>query len=111
MSALIVGPGLGRDPAVLACAVVAIQEAASLSIPIVIDADGLFLLCQQPEILDGCRHVVLTPNTAELKRLIDSLKIVVDESHSLSRHSDAPVSRKAPVSPETVGKGLALSAR
>jgi ATP-dependent NAD(P)H-hydrate dehydratase len=111
MSALIVGPGLGRDPAVLACAVVAIREAASLSIPIVIDADGLFLLCQQPEILDGYRHVVLTPNTAELKRLVDNLKITTDERRSPSRYSHVSASTKVPVNPETVQQGLALSAR
>ncbi|MDR3740415.1 MAG: NAD(P)H-hydrate dehydratase [Terracidiphilus sp.] len=45
MSAVVVGPGLGRQSSVLDCAAVAIETAISLSIPLVVDADGLFLVC------------------------------------------------------------------
>jgi ATP-dependent NAD(P)H-hydrate dehydratase len=35
----------------------------------VIDADGLWLVAQQPEVVRGNRRVVLTPNLVEFARI------------------------------------------
>ncbi|MDR3742464.1 MAG: NAD(P)H-hydrate dehydratase [Terracidiphilus sp.] len=65
MSAVVVGPGLGRQASVLDCAAVAIETAISLSIPLVVDADGLFLVCafvscfSRNHLRDRCRLCVL----------------------------------------------------
>lgn len=46
LDALVIGPGLGRDP-VLAASVKHIFEAAKkINLPLVVDADGLFLVTQ-----------------------------------------------------------------
>eukprot|EP00934_Nitzschia_sp_Nitz4_P009410 Nitzschia sp. Nitz4//scaffold116_size91068//47064//48282//NITZ4_004958-RA/size91068-processed-gene-0.28-mRNA-1//1//CDS//3329533578//9400//frame0 len=77
LHALVIGPGLGRCPMVLEATSriirIAIQEK---QIPLVIDADGLFLLTQDPSALKASEGearapppVVLTPNLMERRRL------------------------------------------
>ena len=53
LHALTIGPGLGREPAVLAAVSQIITAASSSNIPIVIDADGLWLINQHPELVKG----------------------------------------------------------
>jgi len=80
---LIIGPGLGRCPLVMCATAEIIRQAISYpsSIPLVLDADALFLLTQTPykDLLlvpeDMQRTIVLTPNAVELKRL----KQAIDE--------------------------------
>ncbi len=61
-SALVLGPGLGREPEALA---LARSIAASSPVPLVIDADAL-----QPEIVDaGVAPRVLTPHAGEWTRI------------------------------------------
>ena len=52
-------------------AALAVQHSIRLSIPLIIDADGLFLISQSPELINAAPPalVVLTPNAAEFKRL------------------------------------------
>ncbi|XP_059162942.1 ATP-dependent (S)-NAD(P)H-hydrate dehydratase-like [Physella acuta] len=66
---LVVGPGLGRDENILTAASGVIQKAKEQKIPIVIDADGIFLVTQDPSVIDGYTGAVLTPNVAEFERL------------------------------------------
>ena len=67
MDALVVGPGLGRDPTMSEIAKRIIAFAHERDVPLVIDADGLRVLMEdQGLIREG--HVVLTPNKAELDR-------------------------------------------
>ena len=67
MDALVVGPGLGRDPTMSEIAKRIIAHAHERDVPLVIDADGLRVLMEdQGLIREG--HVVLTPNKAELDR-------------------------------------------
>eukprot|EP00949_MAST-11_sp_MAST-11-sp1_P004896 g4896.t1 len=75
---LVIGPGLGRDPAVLRGASLIIAEARKIGIPMVIDADGLCLVNENPSILRGCANAVLTPNAHEYRRLSQSLFSVED---------------------------------
>lgn len=67
-SVILFGPGLGRsrDIIKLLSAVLSSSE-----IPVVIDADGLYALAQDPDMLSDCScDVVLTPHSAELARLM-----------------------------------------
>jgi ATP-dependent NAD(P)H-hydrate dehydratase len=70
---LIIGPGLGRCPIVLEATSRIIVEARSRKLPMVLDADALFLLTletYQRVLHDDVNvPVVLTPNAIELKRL------------------------------------------
>jgi ATP-dependent NAD(P)H-hydrate dehydratase len=68
---LILGPGLGRCPAVMKAVAEIIWRARGQNIYMVLDADALFLLAQ-PEfrnLLQGYDKAVLTPNLMEYQRL------------------------------------------
>lgn len=71
---LVLGPGLGRCPLVLKATARIIQQAMEQNLFLVIDADGLFLLTQEPfrNLLGSYEKVVLTPNVIEYKRLMDA---------------------------------------
>lgn len=80
---LIIGPGLGRDPAVMDATAQIIRQSRKKGISLVLDADALYLLSleayhdlllkneDQDEIREGA--FVLTPNVVEYKRLLDSI--------------------------------------
>ncbi|KAF9977665.1 hypothetical protein BGZ73_005381 [Actinomortierella ambigua] len=72
---LVVGPGLSRDELMLGMARYAIQKAQQLEMPIVIDADGLFLVQNNTDVIKGYHKAVLTPNVAEFGRLCEALNI------------------------------------
>ena len=69
IDAVVVGPGLGRDPTSVAFAREILAFARVLNIPTVVDADGLFLVSLEPDVVRGNPNFVLTPNAAELSRL------------------------------------------
>ena len=70
MSALVVGPGLGRDPTMCETAKRIIAAACEKDIPLVIDADGIRLVMEDEDVslVSNNGRVVLTPNKAELDR-------------------------------------------
>jgi ATP-dependent NAD(P)H-hydrate dehydratase len=72
LSALVVGPGLGRDEALQAVAAIVVERAVAASLPCVLDADGLRLVIERPELVRGAKWCVLTPNKAEYGRLLDA---------------------------------------
>lgn len=92
MDALVIGPGLGRDPIALAFVRDILLFARETNVPTVIDADGLFLVSLDPTIARGNANVVLTPNAAELSRLARAIlgenaarkleNVVYDENES-----------------------------
>lgn len=51
--AVIIGPGLGRDEVTLEIIRQIIPELRSMNMPMVIDADGLFLLSEAPNLIQG----------------------------------------------------------
>lgn len=62
--AIVIGPGLGTDKAEL------MKQVLKMKIPIVIDADGLNILSENPEFLnDLSEDCVLTPHPKEYERL------------------------------------------
>ena len=77
MHVLVIGPGLGRCPIVLEATSRIINEARSRKLPLVLDADALYLLTlekYQGLFQDKLNvPVVLTPNAMELKRLKQGL--------------------------------------
>lgn len=70
---LVVGPGLGREDFLLKTAKEVIEKSKARDIPIVIDADGLWLVTQQPSVIQGYQKGILTPNFMEFTRLYESL--------------------------------------
>lgn len=82
MHSLVVGPGLGRCPLVLEATARIIQQAQSkYKLPLVMDADALFLLSlsKYSTLLTNDSLVVLTPNVMERKRLMES-SVILPES-------------------------------
>ena len=85
LTALVVGPGLGRDPTLQAVASLVVERAVAASLPMVIDADGMKLVTERPGLVGGSRWVVLTPNRPEFARLLGALGSsgAADESDEL----------------------------
>lgn len=75
---LVVGPGLGRDPIMQATVARLISAARMYGLAIVIDADALMVVQQDPELVRGNSAVVLTPNHAEFARLCKGLGISME---------------------------------
>ncbi|KAF3330908.1 ATP-dependent (S)-NAD(P)H-hydrate dehydratase [Carex littledalei] len=70
---IVVGPGLGRDPFLLNCVSDIMRHARQLNIPTVIDADGLFLVTNNIDLVKDNSLAVLTPNKMEYKRLLEKI--------------------------------------
>ncbi|KAL7815417.1 Ribokinase-like protein [Trichoderma aethiopicum] len=79
---LVVGPGLGRDPLMQATVSRVIRAARESELPVVLDADALQLVQNDPDVVRGYKYAVLTPNVVEFKRLCDALKIDVGQQNS-----------------------------
>ncbi|KAF8202301.1 H-hydrate dehydratase [Pholiota molesta] len=72
---LIVGPGLGREDYMQSFAKMAISIARDRGMFIVLDADGLFMVGQDINIIKGYRRAVVTPNVVEFKRLSEAIGV------------------------------------
>ncbi|KAF5302005.1 hypothetical protein FQR65_LT08670 [Abscondita terminalis] len=73
-----VRPGLGREPSTFSVIAEIIKLCRDSKKPLIIDADGLFLVTQRPDIIKDypAPGVILTPNAAEFARLIGQDKPV-----------------------------------
>jgi ATP-dependent NAD(P)H-hydrate dehydratase len=73
LHSLVVGPGLGREVVVFSMVLPIIEYAVAVGIPVVIDADGLFMLETFPGLWNVVQNhsmkFILTPNKAEFDRL------------------------------------------
>ena len=76
----VIGPGLGRNEATLTFAEELINRLVTTQAPkpLVLDGDALFLVAQKPEIVNGRKNVILTPNGAEFARLQSALGLEND---------------------------------
>jgi len=74
---VVIGPGLGRDPAMQETCARVIKEAREKNIPFVLDADGLYLAQTRPELVQGYTECILTPNVVEFGRLAKAKNIDV----------------------------------
>ncbi|KAL7274927.1 hypothetical protein RUND412_002149 [Rhizina undulata] len=75
LHAIVIGPGLGRDALMQETAGKVILEAKKRGMPLVLDADGLFLIQNHPELIQNYTHAILTPNVAEFARLCTTMSI------------------------------------
>ncbi|XP_074155641.1 ATP-dependent (S)-NAD(P)H-hydrate dehydratase isoform X2 [Sminthopsis crassicaudata] len=73
LHAIVLGPGLGRDDALLENAKGIIEKAKDKGIPLIIDADGIWLITQQPSLIQDYPKAILTPNCMEFKRLYEAM--------------------------------------
>ncbi|KAF2857646.1 hypothetical protein K470DRAFT_222928 [Piedraia hortae CBS 480.64] len=72
---VVIGPGLGRDEVMQETCARVIQEARKRGVALVIDADALFLVQNRPELVQGYKECILTPNVVEFARLAKALKV------------------------------------
>lgn len=72
---IVVGPGLGRDPAMQETCARVLTEAKKRNVGFVLDADGLMLVQKQPDLVKGYKECILTPNVVEFGRLAESQNI------------------------------------
>ncbi|KAL4880808.1 Ribokinase-like protein [Aspergillus karnatakaensis] len=89
LHALVIGPGLGRDGVTLKVVVEVMKEARSRSIPFVLDADGLLLVSENPDLVKGYKECILTPNVNEFSRLAKALGIEVPSLAEISSGDNA----------------------
>lgn len=71
---LVIGPGLGRDRQVLQTVGELIKFCRQLNKPLIIDADGLFLITQDISLIKDYDGVILTPNAIEFSRLFGNIR-------------------------------------
>lgn len=69
---LVIGPGLGRDVLMQDTCARVIEAAKKRNMPFVLDADGLNLAQTRPELVQGYKECILTPNVVEFGRLCKS---------------------------------------
>ncbi|ORY81976.1 Ribokinase-like protein [Protomyces lactucae-debilis] len=72
MSSVSLGPGLGRDALMQKTAAAIVQTLKERKMPLVIDADGLWLIKNEPNLVQGYLECVLTPNVVEFGRLAEA---------------------------------------
>lgn len=72
---LVIGPGLGRDKTMQETCANVIKEARKKNVSFVLDADGLMLAVNQPELVKGYKECILTPNVVEFGRLADAMGV------------------------------------
>lgn len=73
MHAVVVGPGLGRDPPILETVDAALTTLKPLSTPLILDADGLFFINTNQHYIKGRPNTILTPNAVEFSRLHEAV--------------------------------------
>ncbi|KAF8634554.1 hypothetical protein AX17_004144 [Amanita inopinata Kibby_2008] len=75
LHALVIGPGLGREPYMQTLARLALSLAREQGMFIVLDADALWMIGQDTSLIKGYRRAVLTPNIVEFKRLCEQVGV------------------------------------
>lgn len=66
--AVLIGPGLGRDDSILEIVKTVLQNS---KVPVVVDADALYAVACDKEILRGCScELIFTPHSMEMSRLL-----------------------------------------
>ncbi|CAG8798281.1 19179_t:CDS:10, partial [Cetraspora pellucida] len=81
LNVLVIGPGLSRDKMMLECAKGIILKAKEQNIPLIIDADGLFLIQNYPDLVKNYSEAILTPNVNEFRRLCETMGIEFEDDH------------------------------
>lgn len=95
LHSLVIGPGLGRDGVTLKVVTEVIKEARSKSIPFVLDADGLLIVTEDPNIVKGYKECILTPNVVEFGRLAKALGIEVPSQAEIAQEEGDRTSKES----------------
>lgn len=82
LHAVVIGPGLGRDELMQAIVAAVIKGAREKNVPLVLDADALWLVQNQPDLVKGYKHCILTPNVVEFGRLAKAAGVADEISDS-----------------------------
>ena len=70
-SAVLIGPGMGRDPDAIEAAQQAFSLAVEMGVPVVVDADAIAALADQLRDLEpGDSRILITPHRTEARNLI-----------------------------------------
>lgn len=90
MHSIVIGPGLGRDKRLLTVVRNVVERIDSLQLPMVVDADGVYMLSLEPQLIRGYTKAILTPNVVEFARLYSAVlgresSNTVEEVGELSR--------------------------
>lgn len=80
LHAIVIGPGLGRDQLMQDTVACVIEKSREVNMPLVLDADALWLVQQRPELVQGYKECVLTPNVVEFARLAKSVGVDVPDN-------------------------------
>eukprot|EP00198_Chlamydomonas_reinhardtii_P011304 XP_001700641.1 predicted protein [Chlamydomonas reinhardtii] len=105
-TAVVVGPGLGDDPAVCEAGAALLHHARALGLPVVIDGSALtHIIAQRPEYAVGYSNCVLTPNVAELGRIGAAVGVHLPGRMSDAWQVHAPSIAQAFGGPVVVAKG------
>ncbi|KAL8768711.1 MAG: hypothetical protein Q9209_005129 [Squamulea sp. 1 TL-2023] len=75
LHSLVIGPGLGRDELMQSTVAEVISAAREKKVPLVLDADALWLVQQKPDLVRGYKECVLTPNVVEFGRLAQAVGV------------------------------------
>jgi ATP-dependent NAD(P)H-hydrate dehydratase len=75
---LVIGPGLGRDKLMQRTVAKVIAAAREKEMPLVLDADALLVVQDDPDLVKGYHLAVLTPNVVEFGRLCKALGVNVE---------------------------------
>ena len=106
LHSLVIGPGLGRDGVTLKVVAEVIKEARSRSIPFVLDADGLLIVTEDPDLVKGYKECILTPNVVEFGRLAKALGVQVASQAELAEKGDGDQTSKESEACEKLSKAL-----
>jgi ATP-dependent NAD(P)H-hydrate dehydratase len=104
LHAIVIGPGLGRDPLMQDTVARVIRAAREQNLPVVLDADALLAVQKDPSLVKGYKSAILTPNVVEFGRLCKALKVEVPEHPPAAR---VEALARALGGPTVVQKGLA----
>ncbi|KAF8581537.1 Ribokinase-like protein [Ramaria rubella] len=79
---LVIGPGLGREDYMQNFARLALKLAKEQDMYVVLDADALWMVQKDLDVVRGYHKAILTPNVVEFKRLSDSVGVPPDSPPS-----------------------------
>jgi len=111
MDLVVVGPGLGRGPGPKEV----VHALVASGVPLVVDADALFALAQDPSLLRaGHGEIILTPHVGEFARLaaVDPDEAISDKirwARGMARSSRATVVLKGPPTAVSCGGDVYLT--
>lgn len=74
LHSLLLGPGMGRDPTVRKAASGVVSCARDRGLPVVLDADGIAMVVEDPRTVRGFPLAVLTPNANEFRLLCERME-------------------------------------